>query len=77
MSNHIVYIGQLDISTRPKRRRAVSMIVNALGQIHLEEDAYQNRIPFNLQGSKAYAAADDSISYLIDAICSLSDAYFI
>jgi len=75
VTKSIIYIGTIDISTRPKRRRAVSLIVNALSQIHYEEDAYQSRIPLNLQGGGAYNAADDSISYLVDAICTLSEAY--
>ena len=76
MPNPVVSLRPLDISTRPKRRRAVVHIINALGRIYSEEDAYLNRIPLNLQGSSAYAAADDSLSYLIDAINALSNAYF-
>ena len=60
--------GTLDISTRPKRRRAVSLIIKELGLIHLEEFAYLERIPENMQGGDAYAAADYSLDMLVEAI---------
>ena len=75
MPKSIDTLSSLDISTRPKRRRAVALIIDALGQIHYEEDAYMNRIPLNLQGGDAYDNADDSISYLTDAINALYEAY--
>lgn len=68
-------LGSVDISTRPKRRIAVSKIVRLLNLIYSEEEEYLNRIPLNLQGGNAYDAAEDSLSCLIDAIDSLSDAY--
>ena len=64
-----------DISTRPQRRRAVSLVIAELEKIRMAEEAYLNRIPLNLQGGEAALSADDSVSYLIDAICTLSDAY--
>ena len=65
----------LDISTRPKRRRAVLLILTALSQIHNAEEAYLERIPMNLKNSQAYAAADYSIDLLTDAIITLMQAY--
>jgi len=65
----------VDISTRPKRRRAVSFIITELSEIRKEEEAYMERIPINLQEGDAYAAADYSVELLTDAISTLMDAY--
>ena len=67
--------GAVDISTRPKRRRAVSLIIDELSQIRNEENAYMERIPINLQESDAYADADYSVEQLNEAIDTLMDAY--
>jgi hypothetical protein len=45
--------GTVDISSRPKRRRAVSLIVDELSQIRKEEETYMERIPHNLQEGDA------------------------
>lgn len=68
-------LGSIDISTRPSRRKAVSRIVGVLTLIYSEEEAYLNRIPTNLQGGEAYAAAEESTELLAEAIGSLIDAY--
>jgi len=68
-------VGELDLSTRAKRRMAVSRIVGTLSRIRDEEEAYAGRIPDNLQGGDASAAAEDSIDLLTDAIDALADAY--
>jgi len=65
----------VDISTRPKRRRAVSFIITELSKICKEEETYMERIPINLQEGDAYAAADYSVEQLTDAITTLMDAY--
>ncbi len=65
-SFHSVF-GTMDISTRPKRRRAVSLIITQLD--------YLERIPQNMTGGDAYAAADESVDLLTDAIVYLMDAY--
>jgi len=65
----------VDISSRPKRRRAVSTIVDALSHILSEENAYIDRIPPNLHCSDAYVAADESADMLIEAIETLTKAY--
>jgi hypothetical protein len=67
--------GSVDISTRPKRRRAVSLIIKELGSIHYEEYACLGRIPANMHNSDAYAAADYSLDMLIEAINCLEEAY--
>ena len=65
----------LDISSRPKRRRAVDLIIKQLSLIRDNESSYRDRIPDNLSDSDAALAADDSIDFLSDAIFSLQDAY--
>jgi hypothetical protein len=75
MQKNVVEIEALDISTRPKRRRAVTIIIRALGQIYMEEFNYMNRIPTNLHGADAYSAADDTLDYLDEAMCTLNYAY--
>jgi len=65
----------LDVSSRPKRRIAVSIIISILHRIRSEEQAYRDRIPPNFDFSDAAANADDSIDLLSDAISYLDDAY--
>ena len=65
----------LDISSRPKRRRAVSIIISQLSLIRDQEESYRDRIPDNFVDGDAFAAADDSIDLISDAILCLSDAY--
>ena len=67
--------GSVDITLRPKRRRAVSLIITELSRIRNEEESYMERIPMNMQGGDAYAAADNSVDLLTDAIISLMEAY--
>ena len=64
-----------DISTRPNRRRAVSIIAAQLTRIRSAELAFLYRMPANLHDSEAVAAADDSIDVLNDVIDLLEDAY--
>jgi hypothetical protein len=67
--------GAVDISTRPKRRRAVSLIITELSHIRNAEETYLERIPTNFKEGDAYAAADDSVDLLTDAIITLMQAY--
>jgi len=70
-----ILLDNLDISTRSKRRQAISLIVDAASRIHRAEYEYLERIPQNLHGGNAYAAADESVDMLAEAITILSDAY--
>ena len=71
----VIPLGSIDISTRPKRRKAVSRIVGVLGMIYAEEEAYMKRMPLSFHGSRLYGAADDSLYYLLNAISALYEAY--
>ena len=75
MPNFNSVFDTVDISTRPKRRRAVLLIITALSRIRSAETAYMERIPANLTDSEAYSAADESIYLLSDAIELLTDVY--
>jgi hypothetical protein len=65
----------VDISSRPKRRKTVSLIIKELTLICERENAYMERIPENLQDGDAYADAENSVDTLNDAIMVLMDAY--
>ena len=65
----------MDVSTRGKRRKAIAVAVDLLEKIRQAEERYIENIPFNLQSGDAYAAAENSVDLIIDAIISLSDAY--
>jgi hypothetical protein len=67
--------GNIDISTRPKRRKAVVLIIRWIGSIHQQEFEYLGRIPENLHSGDAYAAADYSLDMLDEAMTFLIDAY--
>ena len=67
--------GNVDISTRPKRRRATSLIITKLSYILYAEQEYMDRIPINLKSGPAFAAADYSADCLIEAILILMSAY--
>ncbi|MDR1073567.1 MAG: hypothetical protein LBL45_07825 [Treponema sp.] len=67
--------GTLDITSRPKRRRAISLIIIELSHIREQEEDYLEHIPFNLQDGDAAAAANDSLDFLSDAILNLMEAY--
>jgi len=65
----------LDLSTRKKRRKAIGLVIDILENIRVAEEQCMARMPYNLQGGKAFAAADYSIDIIIEAIAGLSDAY--
>ena len=62
-----------DLSSRPKRRKAVSAVLRLLSGIRDAEQSYRDRIPDNFANSAD--DADLSIDQLSDAIDSLADAY--
>jgi len=68
-------VASIDVSTRAKRRKAMSLVVEILESIRTAEEAYMERMPVNFHSGGAYAAADDSVDAIIDAVIGLSDAY--
>lgn len=64
-----------DLSTRQKRRTAVSSIIRQLERIMDNEERYRDNIPENLQGSLAFDSAEQCLSSLYEAIDLLEAAY--
>ena len=65
----------IDVSTRGKRRKAVSLIVDLLDNIQKAEQMYLDRFPHNLQAGDAYELSEFSVELVTEAIGSLIDAY--
>ena len=63
------------VPSRRKRRNSVKSIIANMEQLMLEEEAYKDNIPENLQGSKWYDAAEQSISIMQEAIDLLYEIY--
>ena len=64
-----------EYTTRRQRRTAVKSITQQLEQIKAEEERYRDAIPENLQGSVVYETADQSVSFLDEAIELLISIY--
>ena len=69
------FLDSIDVSTRWKRRKATTLVIDLLEKIRNGEERYLESIPYNLQSGTAYYAADDSVDTIISAIVSLLDAY--
>jgi hypothetical protein len=63
------------IKTRNDRRKETRRLIQRLEQIRDAEELYQDNIPENLQSSKRYEDAEQSIALIEDAISALEDAY--
>jgi hypothetical protein len=63
-----------DISTRRKRRIAISFIIELLEMIYHAEHDYKEQLPIKLHGSKSYTIAEDAI-VIFDAINILWSVY--
>jgi hypothetical protein len=63
-----------DLSTRRKRRVAMSFAIELLEMIYRAEDNYKENLPLHLHGSKSYAVADGAI-VIIDAVNILWSVY--
>jgi len=75
VSNNIVFINQIDLSSRAKRRKAVDIASLLLERVRFAEEANIDNFPLNFRDSQAFANAEDSWDLLIDAISSLYDIY--
>ena len=67
--------GELDISTRQKRKRIVDFIITELENIRNAEQVYMERVPINFRDGESYANAEMSIDTLTEGIDILADAY--
>ena len=71
----ILYSDVFNISTRSNRRKAIALIIMWLCRISSAEEVSRGRIPKNLHKSVVYAASENSIDSLAEAIANLLNAY--
>ena len=64
------------VETRRRRRKAVGLLAKRLEDIIRAETDYMGRIPANLRDSAAYAAAEETIEALEQALGFLGEAYW-
>ena len=69
------FLDSIDVSTRGKRRKAMSLVIELLEKIRNAEEQYLKRIPLNLRSGGAYYEADYSVDAIIDAIIDLWDTF--
>jgi hypothetical protein len=69
------YIDQIDLSSRAKRKKSVSLAISLLERVRDAEQQNIDNFPTNLQNSDAFANAESSLDALFDAIVSLDDIY--
>jgi len=62
-------------STRAKRRKELNGLIGKLEAIMESEQSYMENIPENLQTSRYYEAAEQSVSALEEALDILAEAY--
>ena len=62
-------------ATRQKRRKALNALTSQLEAIRSSEQQYLDNIPSNLQSSRVYEAAEQTIAALDEALGILSEAY--
>jgi len=68
-------IASVDLSTRRKRRYAVSLAITLFERIRAAEAAYMERIPPNLHNSDAYDTTDFVLTSLDEVIDSINSVY--
>jgi hypothetical protein len=61
--------------TRQLRRKALKTLVQQLESIMGAEQRYMENIPENLQNSRMYESAEQSVSALEEALCILAEVY--
>jgi hypothetical protein len=65
----------IDVSTKRKRRKAISLIIELLARVRYAEEYSLHRIPLNLQGGEAFLEAEEAVDCLDEAICVLANAF--
>lgn len=70
-----VILGSIDVTSRRKRKAAVSIALHILEEVRIAEEAYLERVPLNLQGGDAYAITEEVIDILTDSIITLMSVY--
>jgi hypothetical protein len=64
-----------DYTTRRRRRYSIKAILKQLEQIKAHEERYRDNIPENLQGSIVFDNAEQSVSFLDEAMELLGSVY--
>jgi hypothetical protein len=64
-----------DTTTRQHRRKAIKSMVKELEEIMDAEQRYMDNIPENLQSSRTYEAAEQTVQALEEALGILTEAY--
>ena len=62
-------------ATRQKRRKALGALTGQLDALRSAEQQYLDNIPANLQNSRVYEAAEQTVTALEEALSILSEAY--
>ena len=64
-----------DLSSRGKRRKVITLVIELFKRIRAAEGMFIERMPLNLQNSDAYVTAEYSIDLLDEAIDMISSIY--
>jgi len=62
-------------ATRRQRRNTIKTIISQMEKVALAEECYRDNIPENLQGSKRYDDADQSLAAMHEVIELMSEIY--
>ena len=73
--NKTLPIPQMDISTKKARRFAANVLATQIELLLYAEEAYQKRIPHNLQNSFHHRESELTQDYLMYAHDYLTDAF--
>jgi hypothetical protein len=65
----------IDLSSRGKRRKVITLVIGLLDRIRAAELMYIVNMPVNLQNSAAYEAAECYIEILEESIDMISSVY--
>lgn len=63
------------VATRRQRRATVKVILSQIEQLLFAEECYRDNIPENLQGSKWFESAEQSIAVMQEIIELLEEVY--
>jgi len=65
----------VDLSTRGKRRKMITLVIDLLKRIRSAEQALLERMPLNLHASDVYDTAEYAIDILDETIDVISSVY--
>jgi hypothetical protein len=65
----------VDLSSRGKRRKAITLVIGLLMEIRAGEQTLMLQMPLNLQGSVVFETAEYAIDIIDEAIDIISSVY--